>query len=121
MSGRLVGEVLDHAPADLRPAERLVLVALADVAHSRDRTARYRCSILAIADRCCLGVGTVRNALAELVRRGLVKPTLVVARGRHQEYQLAHLGPAHRGAILRLVSPHDDTSTPPNVSLHGDT
>lgn len=103
MSGRLVGEVLDYAPADLTPAETLVLVALAEAAKDRDRTARFQCSVDVLATRTRLSSGTVRNALSHLTRRGLIRPLIkgVSRGGRHQEYELARLETRHRFATHR--------------------
>lgn len=96
MSGRIVGEVFDNAPADLRPAERLVFLALAEDARDDDRLAKYS-DVSTLVRRTCLAPGTVRNALAELARRCLIKPTTGRAHiGRHQVWHLTHLEPHHR-------------------------
>src|SRR4051812_22932597 len=93
MSGKLVGDVLDHAPQDLTVAERFVYVALAEAARDKDRTARYQCSNADLAHRTGLKEGTVRNALTELVQRGLIKRLVQTVHkgGKHQEYELCKL------------------------------
>lgn len=103
MSGRIVGQVLEHAPEDLRTAEFLTLVALAEDARERDRTA-LRCDVESLVRRTRLKAGTVRNALAELTHRGLIKPVHTrVGRGtgRHQQYVLIELHEGHREAVIR--------------------
>lgn len=97
MSGRIVGEVLDHAPTDLTLAERFVLVAIAENAREKDRRAQG-CDVSSLAYRTTLKPGTVRNALSELTRRALVKPLIaqVYKGGKHQEYEVTKLYPHHR-------------------------
>ena len=103
MSGRLVGEVLDHAPEDLTVAERFVYTALAEAARDRDRIARYKCSTSDLAYRTGLKEGTVRNALTELAQRGLIKRLVVTVHkgGKHQEYELCKLSSHHRFTTVR--------------------
>lgn len=99
MSGRIVGEVLDNAPSDLRPAELLVLVAIAEDARDRDRLARFS-DLESLVHRTRLAPGTVRNALVVLCRRALVKPANGKAvKGKHQEYRITELEPHHRDPI----------------------
>lgn len=102
MSGRLVGEVLDHAPQDLTPADMLVLVALADDARDKDRIARFKSSTEALAYRTRLSPGTIRNTISKLVQRGLIRPLLtnVHRGGKHQEYEIAKLSQSHRFATI---------------------
>ena len=102
MSGRLVGEVLDHAPADLTTAELLVLIAIAESAKDADRTARYRVSVEDLSWRTRLKAGTIRNALSTLVNRGLLRPLVerVSRGGKHQEYAIARLDEGHRFCTL---------------------
>ena len=102
MSGRLVGEILDHAPADLTPAELLVLLALAADARDTDRIARFKSSVDALTYRTRLAPGSVRNTLSKLVARGLIRPLLthVHRGGKHQEYELAKVGQDHRFATI---------------------
>lgn len=101
MSGRIVGEILDHAPDDLTPAEMLVLIALADDARDRDRTARFHSSVASIAHRTRIKPGTVRNALSRLTARGLIRTRHKAKPGLHQEYVIANLNQAHRFATTR--------------------
>lgn len=95
MSGRIVGEVLDHAPDDLTDAELLVLLAIAEDARDRDRLARYS-DLETLVTRARKRPGTVKNALSELARRGLIKPGSQAHRGRHQEYRITELHAHHR-------------------------
>ena len=98
MSGRIVGEVLENAPEDLTPAELLTLIALAEDAHDKTRHAAYS-DVATLARKIRRPPGTVRNALSELTRRGLIVPTRTggVGRGKyHQEYDLVRLHPHHR-------------------------
>lgn len=98
-----MGEVLDNAPEDLRPAEYLTLVVLAEDARDRDRHALYS-DLPSLVRRTRLAPGTVRNALSELARRGLIVPqvTNVHRGGKHQTYVLARLHVEHRAAVHRL-------------------
>lgn len=102
MSGRLADEILDHAPADLSPAEMLVLVALALDARESDRQARFHCSTDDLVRRTRLKAGTVRNAISSLCARGLIRRVheRVHKGGKHQEYILAKLGQRHRFATI---------------------
>jgi DNA-binding MarR family transcriptional regulator len=95
MSGRIVGEVFDNAPESLRSAEFLVLLALAEDARDRDRLARFS-DANTLTTRTRLAPGTVRNALAVLTRRGLIKPTRRAQTGTHQEWQITELYDYHR-------------------------
>lgn len=95
MSGRIVGEVLDNAPDSLRTAEFLVLIAIAEDARDRDRLARYS-DASTLTNRTRLAPGTVRNALAVLTRRGLIKPTRRARTGTHQEWVVTELYDYHR-------------------------
>lgn len=103
MSGRIVGEVLDNAPEDLRPAEYLTLIVLAEDARDKDRHALYS-DLSSLVKRTRLSPGTVRNALSELSRRGLIVPQRenVHRGGYHQTYVLAKLHQQHRAAVHRL-------------------
>lgn len=96
MSGRLVGEVLDYAPTDLTPAERLVLICLAEAARDKDRTARQGTSAAAVANRTCLTIGTVKNALSSLAQRAIIQPQHKARRGLAQDYKLTELSEYHR-------------------------
>jgi hypothetical protein len=68
MGIRLIVEILDHAPAELTSAERLVLLAIAEDAN--DATRRGWPPIEVIADRCGLSVDSVQDAIQRLRRRG---------------------------------------------------
>jgi RIO-like serine/threonine protein kinase len=94
VSGRIVGEVLDHAP-DLPETEWRVLIALAEDANDRDRIARYS-SAERLSERARRAEGSVRNALAKLTAKGLIQPLLKAHRGKVQHYQIARLAAAHR-------------------------
>lgn len=97
MSGRIVGEALDNAPESLSPCEHKVLIALAEDARDNDRRASYS-DVESLARRSRYKPGSVRNALSELARRGLIIPQIdrVYRGGKHQEYILARLYPHHR-------------------------
>lgn len=98
MSGRLVKEVLEDAPASLTPLELLVLVSIAECARDGDRTTRGGSgSAEVIAHRVRTSPGSVRNVLSRLVQRGLIKPLHERAhRGMAQQYRLEELFPWHR-------------------------
>lgn len=101
MSGRIVGEILDNAPEDLTDAEMLVLIAVGEDARDRDRLARYS-DLENLTRRTRKKPGTIKNALSELVRRGLLKPAGGPAhRGRHQEYRVTELYEHHRESVTR--------------------
>jgi hypothetical protein len=102
MSGRIVAEILDYAPADLTPCQLVVLLALGEAAPERDRIARHNSSVADLARRARRPAGSVRNALAELARRGLIRPIHKGTHkgGRHQEYEIARLGNGHRLATM---------------------
>lgn len=99
MSGKLVGDVLRYAPADLTVAERFVLVALAESARDADRTSRT--NVRAIAEGTGLAQGTVKNALSELRARLLIVPQGIAHRGHAQDYRLAQLHAYHRATTAR--------------------
>lgn len=100
MSGAIVKEVLEHAPEDLTAAQMLVFVSLAEDAREKGtyaRQARYESSVDDLMRRTRLKAGTVRNALAELVRRGLLVPLNGRARpGIVQHYRIPVLYEHHR-------------------------
>jgi hypothetical protein len=102
MSGRLVGEVLNHAPTDLRPLDLLVLISIAESARDRDRTAITDSSSEAIAYRVRSTPGSVRNALQRLKKRALIRPVHAKAhRGQQQNWTITELSDYHReGARL---------------------
>lgn len=104
MSGRIVGEVLDHAPEDLTQAELLTLVAVAEDARDKDRVSTYS-DVETLVRRTRLKPGTVRNALSNLCRRALLEPLVgrVQRGGKHQEYKVARLTRDHRNATLHVT------------------
>jgi DNA-binding MarR family transcriptional regulator len=106
MSGKLVGLVLEHAPDDLRPAEFLTLLAISEDARDTDRIARFS-DLENLTRRTRLKPGTIRNALSELTRRGLIIPRhkTVHRGGVHQEYTVAELRPEHRSNGRHLDDP----------------
>lgn len=112
MSGRIVGEVLDHAPADLRPLDLLVLVALAEAAHDKDRTAVENSSAEALAYRTRSTPSSVRNSLVRLKQRALISPVhKKIYKGQCQHWIVAKLSDYHReGGTHRpsRASPPDD-------------
>ncbi|QOR55347.1 MAG: hypothetical protein SHS37scaffold537_45 [Phage 68_12] len=106
MSGRLVGEVLKCAPVDLTPAQRLVLVALAEDARDRDRLARFS-SVAVLSHHTCLAPGSVKNILKHLTDRGLIKPLHRGQLGTIQHYRITELYDHHRDAV---ATPKGDTA-----------
>lgn len=106
MSGRIVGEVLAHAPVDLRMLDRFVLVALAESAPEKDRIARHNSSADKIADRIQSTAPSVRNALARLKERGLIIPQLTkIHRGHAQQWYIVKLTDEHRRATWGRATP----------------
>lgn len=113
MSGRIVGEVLDHAPEDLTILELAVLVALAEVANDRTRLATYKTSAEQIAHRVRSTPSSVKSALFRLRHRGLIvglhdKPR----RGLAQEYSIPKLHEATRRAVLNGMTTINPETTP---------
>lgn len=98
MSGRIVQEVLKYAPEDLTKQQLLVFVALAESARERDRTARFHVTVAELAHKTRSTPGTVKNALGELSRRGLIKPLHQARAGLAQNYRLHELQEHHRRA-----------------------
>lgn len=98
MSGRLVKEVLEHAPETLSSLELLVLVSVAESARDGDRETRGGSAAASIvAHRVRAHEASVRRTLARLVERGLLKPVHARAhRGQAQQYRLAELHSWHR-------------------------
>lgn len=102
MSGRMVGEVLKHAPDDLTQLELLVLVALAEAAAEKDRTARYDVGSDHLAFKVRSTPGTVKNAIRSLKDRGLIVPLFEKPRrGLAQNYRIPKMTDATRRAVLR--------------------
>lgn len=97
MSGRIVGEVLDYAPVDLRPLDLLVLIALAEAAHDKDRTAIKNSSAEALAYRVRSTPASVRNALGRLRQRAIIRPVHAkVGPGKSQHWTITQLSDYHR-------------------------
>jgi len=98
MSGRLVREVLEHAPHTLTRLELLVLVSLAESANDRDRTTYgSQSAATVIAHRVRSSPATVRNALGALRQRALIKPVHGATHpGRAQQYVISELHEYHR-------------------------
>lgn len=115
MSGRIVGEVFDCAPADLTPAERLVLLALAEGARDGERIARYSAS--KIADMTQLKPGTIKNALASLAQRAIIQPQHRAQKYRSQDYRITPLSGHHRSLqshrTVTQTEPEPDPSESP--------
>jgi hypothetical protein len=119
MSGRIVGEVFDHAPDDLRRLDFDVLLALAEDAFDSDRTARRRCSADELAYRVRSTPGSIRQALARLKARGLIRPVhKAVGPGRQQNWTIPQLSSYHReGArIIPLTRDPEITRRDPLTS-----
>jgi len=118
MGVRLIREVLDHAPADLTPAERLLLVVLAENANDTTREAWPGMDVL--AHRTGLTPDGVSKVLFRLARRGLEvrvplctdrRGRLVFAvRGRRTTYRLP-------GFHEREVPTRDSKATAPSVEV----
>lgn len=99
MSGRIVGEVMHHAPDDLPRLDYLVLLCLAEDAHDKDRTARNECSdvILAYKVRPPSTPASVRQALKRLKDRALIRPVHSrVFTGKQQNWVITKLSSYHR-------------------------
>jgi hypothetical protein len=113
VSGRIVGEVLEHAPDDLRQLDLLVLVSLAESAHDKDRTARSESSAEAIAYRVRSTPSSVRNALGRLRQRSLIRPVhAVVGPGKSQNWIITSLSDYHReGARIIPLDPTERATT----------
>ena len=92
MSDRIVKEVLEWAPVDLKPLELLVLVSLAEEAREGDRLARFNTSADKLADRVRSTPASVRNTLGRLRQRGLIVPVHEKAhRGLAQQYTITKM------------------------------
>ena len=118
MSGRLVGEVLNHAPTDLRPLDFMVLIALAEAAHDKDRTARHDSSAESLAYRVRppSTPSSIRNSLQRLKERGLIRPVIArPSRGQQQNWIITKLSEHHRDGTP-LASP-DVVTLRPAVSV----
>ena len=113
MSGRLVGEVLNHAPTDLRPLDLLVLISLAESARERDRTATEDSSSEAIAYRVRSTPGSVRQSILRLKQRGLIRPARTkIHRGQVQHWTITELSDYHREG----ARPGPPKGVPPEIT-----
>lgn len=121
MSGRIVAEVMDYAPEDLRDSEFLVLLALAESARDHNRTSRTNTK--EIARRSRRSEGTVRNAIMGLTRRCLIYPvhnqaSLGSRKRIAQDYRIVQLESHHRAATMRFgVTSRDDTKDEPKSEV----
>lgn len=112
MSGRMVREALDNAPCDLTHLDLLVLIALAETAPDRDRTARHGATVEQLADKVRSTPGSVKNALSRLRNRGLIVPLYEKPRkGLAQNYRIPTMTPATRRAVLNGTPPNDPNGT----------
>jgi hypothetical protein len=97
VSGRIVGEVLHHAPEDLPKLDFLVLIALAEDARDSDRVARKECSADVLAYKVRSTPASVRQALKRLKDRALIRPVHAkVHRGHQQNWTITKLSSYHR-------------------------
>jgi hypothetical protein len=97
MSGRIVGEVLHHAPDDLPTLDFKVLICLAEDAHDKDRTARNECGDAILAYKARSTPASVRQALKRLKDRALIRPVHSrVHRGMQQNWTITKLSSYHR-------------------------
>ncbi|MGH3963631.1 MAG: helix-turn-helix domain-containing protein [Pseudonocardiaceae bacterium] len=78
----MIKKVFDHAPADLKPQERLMLLALAEWA--RDDTGQCWPGRDSIAQRLRCSARTVDRVLRSVIRRGLVEIVKSSARDAHR-------------------------------------
>lgn len=110
MGVRLIVEVLDHAPANLTPAERLVLVVIAEAAN--DRTREGWPGTETLTRRTGLTDRGVRAAFARLATRGL---EVRVPIGKDSRGHPVYSKPGHR-TVYRLPRLVDGgTPVPPNA------
>lgn len=119
MSGRIVGEVMHHAPEDLPQLDYQVLLCLAEDAHDKDRTARKECSaeMIAYKVRPPSTAASVRQALKRLKDRALIRPVHAKpSRGHQQNWIIAKLSSYHReGArIIPLKRDFQKSRNPPD-------
>jgi hypothetical protein len=123
VSGRIVGEVMHHAPEDLPRLDYLVLLCLAEDAHDKDRTARKECSaeLIAYKVRPPSTQASVRQALKRLKDRGLIRPVhRVVGPGKQQNWIVAKLSSYHReGARIIPITRDSQKSHDPPAELQG--
>lgn len=117
MGVRLIVEVLDHAPPDLTPAERLVLVVLAESANDTTREAWP--GMEALTRRSGLTERGVRAALTRLAKRG---HEVRVALGKDKNGRPVYSCPGKRTTYRlprfdyggNVVPPYGGTVVPPS-------
>jgi hypothetical protein len=109
MAYELVAEVLDHAPSDLTPAERLVMVVIAEYVHTEDYKRGIRSTSRPAADigrRAGLRKEGLKEALQRLARRKLdVRTPLAIGRDGRPVYALP--GKSGTYEIPELPAPAD--------------
>jgi hypothetical protein len=125
MGIRLVDEVLDHAPADLTPTQRLLLVAIAHAA--RDSTRKGWPGRERLVQRTGLTQRSLRRVLDELAARGLElreatgvgrdgRP-VYASRGHATVYRVPDLAPVKGG---RPQPPSEEVKGDAGRSLSGE-
>lgn len=118
MSGRIVGEILHHAPADLPRLDFIVLVCLAEDAHDKDRTARNECSDSVLAYKARSTPASVRQALKRLKDRALIRPVHTrVYRGQQQNWTITKLSSYHREGARVIPLKRDSHVTQSNPGM----
>ncbi len=99
-------DVLDNAPADLTPAERLVLLALADLADESTRECEP--TIRVLVHQTGMLVDTIRKAFQRLARRNL-DPRVRIGTDRRGRAVFAYEGTATLYRIPRF-NPRDNAT-----------
>lgn len=133
MSIHLIREVFDYAPADLKPAELVVLIALAEDARD-DRISKFA-SHDKLIQRTRLSRRTLYRAIDQLESAGLIWRVGAAHKGRIQQYRLAQLQAHHQATVIHLNGHRkgdtddtltdlpkgdtDDTHSPVDTSNHG--
>lgn len=115
MSGRIVGEVLHHAPDDLPPLDFRVLICLAEDAHDKDRTARNECSAEILAYKARSTPASVRQSLKRLKDRALIRPVHAkVFTGKQQNWVITKLSSYHRegGRVIPIERDRQQSRSP---------
>lgn len=108
MGIRLIVEVLDHAPAELTPQERLLLLALAESA--RDDTRVCWPGMETLTRRMGLSDRRVRATLAQLARRGY-EVRIPAGTDKNGNPTYTHTGRATTYRLPRLRERRTDTAT----------
>jgi DNA-binding MarR family transcriptional regulator len=105
VSIRLIVEVLDHAPADLTPSERLVLVVVAEGAN--DETREGWPGMDKISSRTGLQPDSVRRVLQRLAKRG-IEIRVPIGKDKRGRLVFAHEGSRTRYRIPVLAPKRRD-------------